>query len=238
MDAAGNFVVAYERQGTSSQDTDVIVQRYSNTGSFQGSVDVQSSSSFNELRPSVAMAADGRFAVAYEWNDFGSTDSHIWTTTHFANGTRHRGFGIAGTAADEGNPDIAMNNFGDLVVAYTEVVGGDRDIKAQRATFDGPVGGEIHINGSVDDEFDPQVAMNRTGRSFVVAFDVRTSSGAFGVDLVEISSTDARTDLPAIQGAFNAGVSMGPNGKYLVTYQRKVGTDENIFRRRGSFSTL
>ena len=31
---------------------------------------------------------------------------------------------------------------------------------------------------------------------------------------------------------------MGPNGKYLVTYQRKVGTDENIFRRRGSFSTL
>jgi hypothetical protein len=244
MDRDGDFVIAFQRFDPATGSSDVLAKQYTHDGNFFGSLDTQSGSqfpSFNDVNPSVAMAADGRIALAYEFNVNGNgANSQIFALTYQADthGEFHSAVTVAGSGADEQDPDVAMRDNGEFTVAYEKGPFGDRNIVAQRVSFNGTLFGEILIAGQSNrDEADPQIVMSRNGFGFVVAYDSFGSDGSrVGVTEVTGDNSVNTLQLPAaaLSGTINPALSLGPDGQYQLVYQRTVGSDTNIFRRRGS----
>ncbi|WP_442506694.1 DUF4347 domain-containing protein [Novipirellula sp. SH528] len=70
MQSNGSFVVAWRQSGTLTP-SDVYLQRYGNNGSTAGSTQtVATTSSFDQVDPSIAIEEDGRFIVV--WEGYGS----------------------------------------------------------------------------------------------------------------------------------------------------------------------
>jgi len=66
MDAAGNFVIAWQSQGQDGDGWGIYAQRYSHTGTAQGSeFRVSHVTTGNQSRPSIAMAAQGDFLITW-----------------------------------------------------------------------------------------------------------------------------------------------------------------------------
>jgi len=79
MDADGDFVVAWRSEGSGGSDTDLYSiqgQHYDAAGTPVGSqFQINTYTTGNQLFPSVAMDADGDFAVVWESDGSGGTDS-------------------------------------------------------------------------------------------------------------------------------------------------------------------
>lgn len=81
------------------------------------------------------------------------------------------------TAGSQSQCDVASNLLGDVVVVWTSDAAGNGDVLAQRYSGSGvPVGGEITIAASAEDELDPAVGMLPDG-SFVVAYELDPTVG-------------------------------------------------------------
>ena len=114
MDANGNFVVSYTFDYSSS-DQDIYAQRYSNTGL---QLIMVATTGNNETRSMRAMAPDGRFDIAYEYQ-YSSLDHDIYLNRYTTAGGLVGHHAISTSGDQELTPSVAMNNFGDAVVAYT-----------------------------------------------------------------------------------------------------------------------
>ena len=231
MDANGNFVVSYTFDYSSS-DQDIYAQRYSNTGL---QLIMVATTGNNETRSSVAMAPDGRFDIAYEYQ-YSSLDHDIYLNRYTTAGGLVGHHAISTSGDQELTPSVAMNNFGDAVVAYTW----PGHIKARRVSSSGLVGGEIDVESTYQMQMNttgPSVALSRTGRSFVVAYDSFPLDSGPNTQVTEVSTSDTivaryttgRDSLPAI--------SIDGNGYYFLTYNSNdVSGDSNIFGRFGHLS--
>ncbi|MFO0959726.1 MAG: hypothetical protein U0800_20195 [Isosphaeraceae bacterium] len=236
MDRNGNFVVVYEQASSANPSTtrDVAAKRFSSGGTFLGASNTFSGPGFQELRPSVAMASDGRFAIAYEFFANGNEgNSQIFAISYNANGTSNASSLVAGSAAEEEKPDIAMRDNGEYTVVYQKGPFANTDIKAQRVSFNGTAFGEINISNSSRREVDPRIVMNRNGFGFVVAFD-SFGSGGSRVGVVEVKGNNQVNFTTTVTAAINPALSLGPEGQYQLAYQRTANGSNNVFRRRGS----
>src|SRR5581483_1993947 len=117
MAANGDFVVSYTLQ-FSKTDTDVKAVQYRANGSVVRTINVASSTQ-KEQTSSVTAAADGRFAIAFQAND------NIFVSRYSKDGVRQGSapVAVANTARTERAPDVAMDNSGNLVVVWQELVG-------------------------------------------------------------------------------------------------------------------
>ncbi|HXO41399.1 MAG TPA: hypothetical protein VN999_08130, partial [Thermoanaerobaculia bacterium] len=69
IDAAGDFVVVWASNEESAGLHGIFGQLYSSTGQAQGSrISVSTTAAYDDLVPTVAMTADGRFLVAWQAN--------------------------------------------------------------------------------------------------------------------------------------------------------------------------
>jgi len=240
MDANGNFVVSYTFDYSSS-DQDIYAQRYSNTGQLRQIIPV-ATTTHNESRSSVAMAPDGRFDIAYQYQ-YSTSDDDIYLARYSATGSLLGSHAIATSGAREQAPSVAMNNFGDAVVAYQKLVGGDFDIKAKRVSSGGLVGGEINIRSTLHDELNPSVALSRTGASFVVAYDSFGNAPGIGAHVAEVSASNTITYYPTVDWDWLGtapAISIDGNGYYFLTSTRQaddVGSSiADIYGRFGHLS--
>src|SRR5262249_19686155 len=115
----GSFVIVYQRE-KSAQNNDIRAHRYLvsgnsilDKGDFGGATSAK-----DEWGPSVAMSPDGRFDIAYNYN-FSLTDTDIYLCRYSSAGSLIGGAQvIAGSSLNETEPDVAMDNNGNAVVAY------------------------------------------------------------------------------------------------------------------------
>jgi hypothetical protein len=230
MDANGNFVVSYTYDFSPS-DQDIYAHRYNFNAQLQQSIAVATTTQ-NESRSSVAMAPDGRFDIAYQYQ-FSSSDDDIYLNRYSSGGSNLLGHLAVATSTDrEQAPSVSMDNSAHAVVAYQRLVGGDWDIKARRVSD--IVGGELNIRNTLADEFNPSVALNRTDGSFVVAYDSWTSGTGNHVLVSEVSPSNVVSS-PIDLGGFRSdpAISIDGNGVYMLTYTTNDSGDLNIRGRFG-----
>jgi hypothetical protein len=241
----GSLVVSYSQLFTPS-DSDVRAHRYSVSRPAGGApvvtdvIDfgVALASDHDESRSSVAMAPDSGFAIAYQF-DYSPTDTDIKLSRFAPDGSViARQVGLATSGLDEENPDVAMDDFGNAVVAYQKDTlanpGRLYDIKARRVDTAGVVGSEIAVRDGGADTRGPSVALARGGGRFAVAYAV--FGGISEVTVVDPQAGARPRTFGLGSGAFGARVSVGgPNG-FLVTYgEVPPGQPASIFGRRGTF---
>ena len=137
MDDRGNFVVAYTRD-TNNNNPDVFAKRYNASNQLLTVINV-ATSSVAEDDPSVAMAPDGRFDVAWE-QTFSVNDHDIFLNEYNSSGAFVLSRTIANTTASETIPSVAVDNSGNAVVAWQRLTNGNADILARRISSSGIVG--------------------------------------------------------------------------------------------------
>ncbi len=191
MDAAGDFVVAWQSYGQAGSRSgyDVYAQRYGSDGAPLGSNFLVNTYTIGDQEaPAVAMDAAGDFVVAWQsFDQAGSvSDFDIYAQRYGSDGAPlGSNFLVnAYTSGDQEYPAVAMDATGDFVVAWKSYgqagSSSEFDIYAQRYGSDGaPLGSNFLVNTytSGNQEF-PAVAMDAAG-DFVVAWKGYNSSTTF-----------------------------------------------------------
>jgi hypothetical protein len=241
MDGAGNWVVAYSLQ-FSPTDVDVRAARFSGSGNFFGNILVATSGALDETSPSVAFSKGGNFDVAYQTQAHGSTQEDVRLDRFDAQGGLLGSLPIANSGARERRPSVAMDDAGNAIVAYEKLVGSDFDIKAKRVSIAGVAGSEINIRNTTAQERNPTIALERTGGSFVVAYetDLLGVPGNRTVEVAEFDPSNVRgltLNLPAFPNSSAPALSINGQGDYFLTFTAgDGGTDKNVHFRRGHLS--
>ena len=239
MDAAGNFVVAWESQHQGEQGSlvDVHLQRYSAAGVAQGPesrVNVTAGHYWVPSLPAVAMDADGDFVVV--WRDVSPAHYGGYARRYDAAG-QPIGDEFRVTAAGYTH-SVAMDADGDFIVAWNEYhysyIGGSwTSGHARRYSAAGqPIGGDFLGNDPGEGpRSDPAVAMDADG-DFVITYGSQAvyarrynragvlQGGTFPVNI-------AATPTPAAPA-----VAMTPVGDFVVAYRASDGGASGIYARR------
>lgn len=171
MDADGDFVITWVSYGQESEDESfgIFAQRFTNTGSKQGSEFQVNTSTINaQLNPAIAMDSSGNFVIVWEDNDgsnegiAGQRFSRLGSRQGQEFTVNNVDFGIQFT------PDVAIDANGNFVVTWSDYL---ENIYAQRFTRTGQeVGTSFKVNrNSTGDQYTPVVAMSSEG-NFAIAW--------------------------------------------------------------------
>ena len=239
MAAGGNFVVSYTVQVGSQQD--VHARRFAANGSFLSTI-VVANSLRNENAASIAMSANGHFSIAYQ-DELGK-----FSPGRIQTDIRLKRFGISGgligthtianSTQDEGNPDVAMDNFGNTVVVWEHHnSASDRDIDARKVLNDGSMGLIMVVDGSTEFQFSPKVAMDMNDGDFVVAYDQQNFVTATHSLIVrEMHRTGSIINSFNLGNASGAAIAINDSDAYFIAYSafNRPGDPESGIRgRRG-----
>ncbi len=121
MDAAGDFVVAWQSYGEDGSQYGIYAQRYNASGAAAGGEFlVNSYVTGQQMLPSVAMDFEGDFVVAWESNDEDGGGFGIYAQQFNSSGVAQGSqFQVNSyTAGDQRRPAVAMDAAGDFVIAW------------------------------------------------------------------------------------------------------------------------
>jgi hypothetical protein len=132
----------------------------------------------SEIEPIVAASPDGRFEIAWESASF---SGDVYSVVYQGGAIGVGGVGSIGglgitTAAEERNPDAAFLTSGSHVVAFEQVVAGNRDIymrldvKNPDASYSLGAVALVNTGGTTGLQFRPEV-IGLTGGGFVVTWE-------------------------------------------------------------------
>jgi len=249
MNALGQFVVVWEGSTDDGSDAAIRGQRFDSAGGPVGT-EFQAGTPGVVQTPSVAMAPNGNFVVAWEARyveDFGDAFAQLWSSTGTPIGTE---FVVnEETYNEQYAPDVGMDDVGNFVVVWTSYTGVDYragpNVFARR--FDssgGPVGGgEFRVNGETIYIQDmPRVAVHPT-QGFVVTWRTydyetaytmarrfRSNGGALGAEF-EVSA-------PSTGSPYAPAVASDALGGFIVAWTDSptLAGAADVFARRYSSS--
>lgn len=250
MDAAGNFVVAWESENQDGTSWGVFARRFDAAGNaLGGEFRVNVTASANERRPSIAMSASGTFVIAWHAGDpagvLSTFDIHARRFDAAGNALGGE-FRVNTTTADgQLRPALAMDAAGNFVVVW-QALGQDGSgyaVVAQRYDAAGnALGGEFTVNTTTaNDQWHATVAMNASG-SFVVAWE---SYGQDGQDHGIYARRYAAAG-NALGGEFRVNtmhqhdqlapsVGIADDGSFVVSWDTKTfdtGNSQGVFLQR------
>jgi len=239
----GSFVITWSQWYPT--DYDVYAERFVIGGVpvAQGIFGVNASTASSATSPSVAMSPSGAFDITYQVQPTGSSHHNdIRLLQYNSSGVFLTNLAVNIDGCDETNPDVAMDNVGNAVVAYQRFIGGDWGIYANRVSSGGSVSGMITVRdlGGIN-ETEPSVALAPTGGLFAVAYTVDHVPWGSGIQVSEMSSTNTvltvQGPTPGSLPTYNSNPSISIDGSnhYLVTFDRAQGIDVfyHIFSQRG-----
>jgi hypothetical protein len=174
MDADGDFVIAWFSELSTNHEHDgLYAQRFNAAGVPQGGEFRPDNTELGSVRPSIGMAGDGAFVIAWEayTNDFWDIHARRYNAAGVPQG------GIFTVNSYRPNaqrsPDVAMNADGSFVIAWWSdgQDGSGLGIYAQRYSSTGAKqGGEFRVNTvTTGGQSQPKVAINDAG-DFVVSW--------------------------------------------------------------------
>jgi len=185
MDAAGNFVVVWQRVTLDGSSFRIRGRRFDSSGNPLASLfNLSGSSSSYRGNPVIAMENDGAFAVA--WQAFGTDNSGMairaraYDASHSALASN---FAVnTDTTGNQQEPAIGIDSTGAFVVAWSSYAqdGDAEGVFAQRYNNDGTVNGsEFHVSTTTAGaQENPWVAMTLSG-SFSVVWSSYGQDGSF-----------------------------------------------------------
>ncbi len=220
MDAAGNFVVAWDSYGQDASGAfGVYGQRYSSAGVAQGSeFRVNTYTTGDQVSPTAAMDANGNFVIAWAGGGQDGSGYGVYAQRYTAAGaTVGSEFRVnTYTTSAQDLPAAAMDVDGDFVVAWRSSGqdGSGLGVYAQRYAATGvPLGSEFRINSyTTNDQSDPAsatVALDAVG-NFIAAWAGEGASDALGVYMtVAAQLPRGYVPEPEAPGGSTGGVAAG-----------------------------
>ncbi len=230
MDAGGNFVVAWADDGDDNGVFQIHARGFYADGTPRFTLaPVNTTATGQQTRPSVAMAPDGRFVIA--WEDDRASDGHgqVWFRGFHADGTER----FADRSAHDDvqgarlRPRVGLDANANLVIAWQDDSDGNGafQIHARGFAADGtPAFARLTVNSVADgQQVEPALGVAADG-SFVVAWrddadsDGRyrilargfTAAGAGRFSDFAVSAAGGQHRTPA--------VAMAPGGAFLVAW--------------------
>ena len=245
--ADGSFVVAWASHSQQGGDTDgwsIRAQRFAADGSKAGAEFVVNQlTAKDQSQPSLAVAADGQFVVA--WATTADDDIHV---RHFdAAGNPLRGEVKANGVNGSGNqvlPSVAIAADGSYVVVWqTDSGGTGKSVYAQRFNADDSLRGSgFRVNTQdADDQTQPSVAVGGTG-AFVIAWTSAKQDGdnggiyaqRYGADGAPAGS-EFRVNNVTNKDQIHASVAMDGAGNFTIAWDsthEDNGNSSSVHARR------
>ncbi len=247
IDADGDFVVTWESYGQDGSGDGIYAQRYSAAGVAQGGESlVNTTTTNNQRRPSIAMDADGDFIVTWESSGQDGSFYGVYAQRYNAAGVAQGGeFRVNTTIAnDQESPAIGMDADGDFVVTW-ESVGQDGPsdgIYAQRYNAAGVAQGvEFRVNTTtVDSQANPSIAMDADG-DFVVTWESSGQDGNFvGVYAQCYNAAgvakggEFRVNTTIANDQESPAIGMDADGDFVVTWESngQDGSSDGVYAQR------
>jgi len=185
---AGDFVVVYYREDSSTLSHDVFAQRFDATGTrVGGEILVNTFTTGFQLNPSVTMQPDGGFLVV--WESFAQGGGDVMARRFDATGSPAGGeFRVNSytTGGQGASPQVAADPDGNFVVVWLSAgqAGSGTHVFGQRLDPAGsPLGGEFRVGSSTWSQTQPSVAAAEHG-VFVVVWATNPNPGPFAPDRI------------------------------------------------------
>jgi hypothetical protein len=199
MNAAGNFVIAWQSLGQDGDAFGTFARRYNQAGSPVGSEFLVNIFTTNSQHvPSVAMDAAGDFVIT--WSSEGQDDDSTFQGNVFARRYSSTGSPISSefrvntyTTDTQYASRIAMDAAGDFVITWLsrEQDGNNLGVYAQRYGSTGsPIGTEFRVNTYTDSKQDsPAIAMDSNGDFVITWMSYIEDGSSYGIYAQRYSST-------------------------------------------------
>lgn len=186
-DAAGNFIVVWS-SANDSFSSDVKGQRFDSTGAFVGpEFQVNTSTTGDQDRPQVAMAANGDFVVAWQSGYYvlpflGGYDKLVRARRFTSNGAPlGADFQVnTYTSFNQSQPSVAMFDDGGFVIVWQSggAYGPPASIRGQRYSSTGsPLGSEFQVHADTTGHYGSVAIVADPGGGFTVAWQGPSPSG-------------------------------------------------------------
>ncbi len=248
-DAAGAFVVVWESQGQDGNLYGIYAQRYNATGVAQGSAfQVNTFTTGNQEKPSVAMDYAGDFVVAWQSEAQDGSDYGVYAQRYNSSGAAQGSEFLVNTytSGNQENPSVAMDSAGDFVVAWQSYgpVGTDAGIYAQQYNAAGTAqGSQFQVNTyTSSNQILPAVAMDSAG-DFVVAWDSAGQDGpGYGVYAQRYNAAGSAQGSAFVVNSYTTGnpttsttaapsVAMDAAGDFVVSWESlgQDGSDYGVY---------
>lgn len=202
---------------------------------------VPTATSNNQSNSSNAASANGTYVSVWQ-HQYSGTDFDIKAQLFNSNGSRRGGeIIVANTSSAERDPDVAMDDYGDWKVVWTETTGTNDNIKV--ASFDSyghRRRSDFYVANTSKNESDPSIAVSRLG-SFVVSYTLDFSSsdqdilarrysdtGIFSSE-ISVAATSGRESFSCVASG------IGNDSSFAIAYQTN---NDIVLRRYSSWGTL
>ncbi len=186
IDANGNYVIAWSSVGQDGEGSGIYMQRYdANNATVGANTLVNTTTANDQSEPNIAMDASGNYVITWTSTDQDGSGDGVYAQRFDASGNKVGNEILVNTttASFQNNPQVAIEDNGDFVIAWRGDGDGSLDgIFAQRFDAEGnKLGTEIAVNTTTDGEqFDPSISMDADG-DFVIAWSSTNGSDPGGV---------------------------------------------------------
>ncbi|MFK7966563.1 MAG: LamG-like jellyroll fold domain-containing protein, partial [Burkholderiaceae bacterium] len=180
IDEDGNVTIAWESLGQDGDLSGIYVRRFdANSNPLTSEILVNETTSGDQNFPAVAVAPGGNFVVA--WEDQSSTSGDIYFRVFDADGSALTSETRANTSTSgvQENVSIAMDQWGNFVIAWEDQVSGDTTIQHRRYNADGSAANGQTTSGSASgfDLTEPAITRAADGR-YAIAWDDSGQDGS------------------------------------------------------------
>lgn len=185
VDDQGNAIVVWAKDDDGNKYADIAVRRITPAGTVTTLPRPHASGDGDQLRPTVAVAGDGSYGVAWESTADGSTLNQVYASSWSPTGAaRYQDVQVStinsGAAGSNRRPDAAIDDAGNMVVAWEEDADGNGglNIGVAKLTTSGGFAVARKVANSLTDgqQTRPAVASAGDGR-FVVAWTDEYTTG-------------------------------------------------------------
>ena len=240
MDAGGDFVITWESAlltKVNGGNFDIYARRYNANGSPAGvGFQVNTATAGTQSSPSVALDAEGDFAITWHSDVQDDGDFDIYARRYNADGSAANTVEFivnTDTIGDQASPRIAMDADGDFVITWHSDVldNGDFDIYAQRYNANGSTAlDEFRVNTFfTSNQASPGIAMDADD-DFVIAWHSDGQDGSDNVYAQRYLGINKKTiDLNLVVQDDTDPVTAGNNFVYsLITTNNGSGIALNV----------
>jgi len=206
LDSSGNISVAWE-EGAPPEE---IFFRHSqdNGASWSAAVNISNTSGDSD-DPKIAVDSSGNINVVWQDDDSGNNDTHF-TRSEDNGATWSQVKNVSDSTDDSHDPDIAVDNSGNINVVWEEYTPTDSEVYYSRSTDNGASWSQIkNISNNAADSWDPDIAVDSAGNINVVwedftpgnddiYFSRSIDDGSTWTAVLNISNNSGDADEPAI----------------------------------------
>jgi hypothetical protein len=223
----GRFVVAWSHVWSyTPYDVDVHAQVFDANGNAIGGTLWVAASGNVEDSPSAGMDQYGNFVVAYRYSPAGA--SQIYAKTYTASGQLIGTAAVATSSDDQENPSVAMNRYGQFVVAFNDnTSGGSYSVGLRTFNLYDQQLGSTRIYGA----FAPSAAIDANGDVGIAYTYLASGYQQIGVERFAVSGQYEGFTHVGSAGEFQFAPSIGmaDDGRFVVAYEDFSSSQTSLY---------